>query len=281
MREQRGYNPDADPQERTEHIGNLFEGQNYQQAVQEYADTSRKWSREGRQDASLDITERIEVYREKVQGSQPEFLNAFDAGVADAHFYSGDSDNDNLEKAEEHYQRIRATKLAELHGDEYALTETERTQYSEVFNAADRLGDIAFVAGRYTEAGDKYAEAIELRVTFLDDPNEQGPLACATYGCAASAFMEGNVEDALRLSKESLEQLEDIEDGEVMLRDKILALQEAANRFSKLDDSQRERILEKLDEAIRQAGGSAGGVKHIDFSELFTEAEKEINDNEE
>lgn len=280
MSERGEYNPDEDPQQRTEQIGNAFEQQEYERAVKEFTVTSRKWSREGRQDAALDLTQRVEVYRAQIEEAQPEQVNAFDAGMADSRFYSGDSDNDNLENAEELYQRIKATKLAELHGDEYALTEAERTQYSEVFNAADRLADIAFVDGRYLEAGDRYAEAIELRAQFLDDPNEQGPLACATYGNAASAFMTGDIENAQRLCKEAMEQLEGIEDKETILRDNIQFLQEAASGYAALDGSQRERVLEKLDEAIRQSGGSGGGVKRINFSELFLEAEKEARENE-
>ena len=92
--------------------------------------------------------------------------------------------------------------------------------------------------------------------------------------------MAGNIENAQRLSKEAMDKLEGIEDKEVLLRDNIQALQEAINRYNSPDFSQHERVLEKLDESVRQTGGSGGGVKRINFFELFVEAEKEAEENE-
>lgn len=279
MSERGEYNPDEDPQQRTEQIGNAFEQQEYERAVKDCAEAISKWSREGRQDAALELAQKVEIYRAQIAEAQPELLNAFDTKLAEAYLYAGDSENDNLAGAEERYQRVLETKLTDV-PEEGELPEAERQKYSETFHAQDRLGDVAFVSGQYQEAGDRYADAIERRAEFADDPNEQGPLACATYGCAASAFMTGDIENAQRLSKEAMDQLEGIEDREVLLRDNIQSLQEAISGYTALDANQRERVLEKLDEAVRQRGGSGGGVKRFTFAELFLEAEKEARENE-
>lgn len=279
MSERGEYNPDEGPQQRTEQIGNAFEQQEYERAVEDCAEAISKWSREGRQDAALELAQKIEIYRAQIAEAQPELLNAFDTKLAEAYLYAGDSENDNLTGAEERYQRVLETKLTDV-PEEGELTAVERQKYSEVFHALDRLSDVAFVGGRYQEAGDRYSDAIERRAEFADDPSEQGSLACATYGKAASAFMSGDIENAERLTQEALDGLEGIEVNEELLHSNVLSLQEAIHGYSQLDAEQRERVLEKLDESVRQAGGSGGGVKRINFFELFVEAEKEAEENE-
>lgn len=280
MPEGLGYNPDADPQQRMGEIGDAFESQNYERALGEFTTAMRQWSREGRQDAALELAQNVEAYRTQVEDAHPELLNSFDTALAEAYLYAGDSENKNLAGAEERYQRVADTELIDVPKDGAALPEAERKKYSEVFHALDRLGDVAFVDGRYQEAGERYQEAIEKRTEFADDPNEQGPLGCAIYGSAASAFMEGNMEDAESLTKEALQQLEGKEADEKLLIANIQALSTAIDQYQGLDASQQERVLEKLNEAILQRGGSGGGVKRFDFNSMYNEAATEASINE-
>lgn len=281
MREGFEYNPDTDPQQRMGEIRDAFESQNnYEGAINQFDEAISKWTREGQQDAALELAQKVELYRSQVEESQPELLNHFDTKLAEVYFYAGGRENKNLEDAEERYQRVAATKLAELHGDEFALTEAERKQYSEVFHALDRLADVAFADGRYLEAGDRYAEAIDKRAEFADDPNEQGPLGCAIFGAAASAFMEGNVEDAQRLTEEALQQLENREADEELLHTNIQALSTAIDQYQKLNADQQKLVMSKLEDEILERGGSGGGVKHFNFESMYDEAIVEANINE-
>jgi len=282
MSERPEYNPEADPhQQRTVEIQNIFESQEFERGLQEFTAEMKKWSREEeRQDAALELAKKVGPYREKFKEQQPNLLNRLDTMIAEAYLYAGDSENENLSEAEKRYEQVTETKLAELPRDRSTLPEAERTKYSEVFHALDRLGDVAFVGGRYQEAGERYADAIEERAEFADDPKEQGPLACAKFGQAASAFMQGDTSSCESYLAEAAEQLSNVE-GEEELQKHVQRLADANKLFAELDESKRAGMLEKLDDIIQQKGGSEGGAKHINFEKTFAEAVGEASMNEE
>lgn len=272
MREQRGFNPDADPQQRIEQIRNAFEQQEYERGVQEFTEAVRQLSRsEGRQDAALELAQEIEAYRSQVQDSHPELVNTLDTKIAEAYLYAGESGNDNLASAEERYTRVAATELVEVPEDGSPIPEAERAKYSEVFHALDRLGDVAFAAGQYEDAGKHYANAIKKRAPFDDEPNEQGPLACATYGAAASAFMQGRPSECLERTAVAKDLLTGIE-GEDELLTNITNLEAAAEALDELDEEARAQRLTAMNEILIRRGGSGGGVKHTNFREIFDAA---------
>jgi hypothetical protein len=278
MAEGHEYNPDADPQQRMEQIGSAFESQDYALVVPECNELMRRWAREGQQDDALELAQKVEKYRVQIEDAQPELLNGFDASIAEAYLYAGDSENENLTGAAERYQRVADTELVDVPVDGTQLPAAERTKYCEVFNAMDRLGDEAFLGGRYKEAGNNFADALLRRAEFMDDPNEQGPIACANYGAAASAFMDGELEKARGFITEALQRLEGLEASEDTLYTHVQTLEVAIDQFEGLDTDQRQQVLDNLDNAIRQQGGSNGGVKHFNFGEMYTEAVKEISE---
>lgn len=268
---------EAEIQERSEAVLNAFESQDFPTAVAQFAEAVHTWTREGNAEAATDLADRVEVYRDKLP---EDLVNRFDVKLGEAHLYSGTAENGSLQRAEEAYQRVADVALPERPLADAELTEEERRHFSEHFHALDRLGDVAFSNGEFAAAAQRYAEANDARGPAEGLFAEPGPRACATYGEAASAFVQGDVETCQEKIDDALQALAGKEAEEQALVESIQSLEVAAGTLEQLESNERERVLENIQEKIVARGGASGGVKRMNFRELTEVSVVEVRDGQ-
>jgi hypothetical protein len=267
---------EAQIQERIDKIGNAFESQDYSVAVADFTDAISEWSHQGRADAAVQLAEHVAVYRDKLP---EELVGRFDVKLGEGYYLGGNADNDLLEKSEEAYQRVADAKIPDLPKDPERVNAEERRRFSEHFHAGDRLADVAFASGRIAEAKQRYAEAYDARGTFKDTAAEKGPMACAKYGEAAMALILDEPDGYEGAIAVALEDVREAVKPEPELETSMQNLQEAAKKLADCDDNEREKVLAKVHEALVQAGGAKGGVKHANFLELVEVALVEVGED--
>lgn len=270
------YEEEASILDRTEKIGMAFESQDYAAGVQLYTEAISEWARQGQAEAAVQLVEQMAVYRAKLP---EELTNRFDVKTGEAFLYAGTSDNEYLKEAEAAYERVADGDLPEIPTDLSTLSEEERRLFSEHFHALDRLGDVAFAGGRFADAAECYAEAIDARGPEDGPFAEFGPRACAMYGEAAAAFALGDVDTCSTKLAAAREKLEDAEGDETTLETSIQNLELAINRLQSIEDSERTTVVEKIQEMLVKNGGANGGVKRTNFNEIAELADIEVREN--
>ena len=253
-----------------------FESQDYAAGVQLYTEAISEWARQGQTEFAVQLAEHMAVYREKLP---EDLVNRFDVKTGEALLFAGTSDNEYLKEAEAAYERVTDGDLPEIPTDLSTLTEEERRIFSEHFHALHRLGDVAFADGRFADAGECYAEANSARGPEDGPFAEPGPRACTTYGEAAAAFAQGELDDCSSKIAAALENLEDAEGDESILETSIGKLKAAVEKLQGVDDEERKFIVEKIQENIIKNGGAFGGVKRTDFIEITDLAVQEVQEN--
>lgn len=256
---------DSEIQERSEKILSTFESQDFSSAVEQFNAAVYEWTHQGNAEAAAQLADEVEVYRDKLPD---DLVNRFDIKLGEAYYYIGTEENGSLERATEAYQRVVDVKLPEQPAADAELTEEEMRPFSEHFHALDRLGDIAFAAGKFAEAAQRYAEANDARGPADGVFPELQTRACATYGEAASAYAQGDTETCQTKVDEALQYLQGKEADEPALLVSIHDLEVAVGTLDQLEDNQREKVIGFIQAAIVETGGANGGVKHINFREL-------------
>ena len=203
----------------------------------------------------------------------PELQNRFETKIGEALLYGGNIENERFEKSTEYYDGVRQRAAKKIPENINDIPENERPpELSEHFHATDRLADLAFLSGSYEDAASAYHATVESRGKFKEQEQEIGPVACAKYGEAASAFMQGDTQTCLDLIAEAKGMLAEIEDSEPTLYPNIEKLEVAAEAFDELAETEKTNRLEAIKETLKNLGGKQGGVKRVNFQELFDEA---------
>lgn len=156
-----------------------------------------------------------------------------------------------------------------------SLTTKSRAN-SEFFHANDRQFDIAILRGDFEAAVSAAQLAIEARGKFA---SQEAGVACATYGEGAALFMQGKVNEALECIEQARNLLKET-NGEDVLTGSISNLETAALALDELDPAVRDERLAAMKAHLKQNGGRDGGVKRIDFKQLFDDAEREAENLE-
>ena len=125
----------------------------------------------------------------------PELLNRFETKLGEGLLYGGNSENERFERSAEFYDSVRKRTAEKLPKNVNEIPEDERpAELAENFHSIDRLADLSFLSGNYQDAESAYKHAFEVRGKF--QKIDKGPSACAKYGQAASAFMQGETKPA-------------------------------------------------------------------------------------
>ncbi|MFA6588462.1 MAG: hypothetical protein WCT08_05335 [Patescibacteria group bacterium] len=200
-----------------------------------------------------------------------ELQNQFKAKIGEGLLYGGNIDNERFERSAEFYDSVRKRTAEKLPQNINDIPEDERpVELGENFHSIDRLADLAFLSGNFEDAKNAYQHAFEARGKFKEI--EKGPSACAKYGEAASAFMQGEIQTCLELIADAKNLLSGLEDNESILYPNIEKLEAAAMAFDGLDETEKPTRLEAIKESLGRNGGKQGGVKRINFEELYDEA---------
>ncbi|RJO58863.1 hypothetical protein C4546_04645 [Candidatus Parcubacteria bacterium] len=209
---------------------------------------------------------------EQIPEMPPELQNQLEIKLGEALLYGGHAGNDRLETSLTYYQQAKKRAGEKLPENLEEVPEAKLTrEVSEFLHSTDRMADLAFLAGDYASAEKAFADAFEKRGEISN--KERGPAACAKYGQAASALMIGNIRECLSDLAEAKKILEDLEDQEPVLFPKIEKLEAVAEAADELEPDAFTRRLGAMKELLTKQGGSKGGVKRIDFQEVFDEAE--------
>jgi hypothetical protein len=261
------FNPEFDPETQQVKLieGLLTEGKD-KEATKSITQAVRELTREGKTEEAIRLVEMLAGVREKLPADlQPHFDNA----VGEANLYASDFD-----KAETSFSDVASNKLPELPPDEKQISPEQMDAYSRTIHAQGRLGDTAFLRGEFALAGERFGAQVETQEKYSLEP--AGPRACAQYGQAASAFMAGELETCKELLATAKTTLEDATSNESALLINIENLEAATETMSEFSEVNREARLEAMKATLMQRGGGQGGVKRINFRELYDEATAEL-----
>lgn len=198
---------------------------------------------------------------------------AWDKVLGETYLYGGKEGNDFLDKAAEKYSQLATRSRGQLPEDLESIPDGEKPDgLSDFFHARDRQGDATFLSGDFEAAVSAYQLAVESRGKFASQ--EPGPVACAIYGEGAALFMQGKVNEALECIEQARNLLKEKRDEET-LSGNIGNLETAAMALDELDPTVRDERLAAMKALLKQNGGKDGGVKRIDFQQLFDDAERE------
>lgn len=207
-----------------------------------------------------------------------ELQNEWEKTLGEAFMYGGKEGNTFLKKAGEKYSQVASRARERLPEDIEEIPDDEKpSELSEFFHANDRQFDIAILRGDFEAAVSAAQLAIEARGKFASQ--EAGPVACATYGEGAALFMQGKVNEALECIEQARNLLKET-NGEDVLTGSISNLETAALALDELDPAVRDERLAAMKAHLKQNGGRDGGVKRIDFKQLFDDAEREAENLE-
>ncbi len=193
-----------------------------------------------------------------------ELQNQWETTLGEALMYGGKVENGYLDKAQEHYRTVVKRTQHAVEGD---------PDLSHRLHSLDRMGDTSFLSGDYVNARLNFLAVNTLRDDLGLLERENGPAACALYGESASLLMQGQVGEALECIEQARKLLKDKKDEDELTRN-INNLETAAMALDELDLSLRNERLAAMKDLLQQNGGKDGGVKHIDFNNLYTEAER-------
>jgi hypothetical protein len=245
--------------------GLISEGQE-KEAVQSLTETVRELTREGKTEEAIQLVEMLADVREKLPADQQQH---FDNAVGEAYLYVSDFD-----QAETAFGNVAGSNLPELPGDETEISPEQKDTYSRTIHAQSRFGDTAFLRGDYTTAAERFAALVATQEKFPLEP--AGPRACAQYGQAAAAFMAGELETCKEFLATAKSTLEDAIGDESTLQSSIENLEAATEVLGEFSETNREARVEAMQAVLMQRGGSQGGVKRINFQELYDIATAEI-----
>ncbi len=230
-------------------------------------------TRSGNTEEAVQLVEMVEPRMKKLS---PELQAHFNNIAGEAHFYASDFEN-----AETAFGATAKADLQKFPESEKKITPELKDAWSRTIHAQGRLGDVTFLSGRYAAAADRFKEQIATQELSPIEP--VGTRACALYGLAASEYMKGEIAHCLESLAAAKTLLEGAPGDESVLMGNIENLEDAAEAMDEVDEEKQEALRGAIHEMLQRRGGSGGGVKRIDFRELFDAAvvEQELAQEEE
>lgn len=264
---ERGYRPEFNPEMEESRLieGLIVEGKDGD-AIQNIKQAVREMTRDGKTEGAVQLVESLAGVREKLPA---DLQQHFDNAVGEAYLYASDFD-----QAETAFGNVAGSNLPELPGDETEISPEQKDTYSRTIHAQGRLGDTAFLRGEYALADERYGAQVAMQEKYSLEP--AGPRACAIYGQASCAFMEGNLQTCLELLANAKNTLEEAVGDESALLNSIENLEAATEAMDEVPEADREARTEAMKAILMQRGGGQGGVKRINFRELFDGATAEV-----
>jgi enamine deaminase RidA (YjgF/YER057c/UK114 family) len=230
-----------------------------------------RWTKEGRPEDAAKLVEELQDLREILP---PDLQQHFDNAAGEAYLYTSD-----FEQAEIAFSAVAKNKLPELPDDEKQISPEQKDAYSRTIHAQGRLADTAFLSGEYSITAEHYATQVLMQEKYSLEP--AGSRACAQYGQAACALMEGDLQNCLELLAMAKSSMEEAVSDESVLLASIENLEATAEGMDEAPEDDREARIKAMKAVLMQRGGGKGGVKRINFRELYDEANAELEIEEE